>query len=135
MTLPTFGMAITGRHFHIPHGLSNALVLPHVLRFNAVTAHHAYVDFAPHLFPDLSQLEGLERDAAFCDRLAALSINCGLPPTLRDMKITEDWLPKLESDAMNQSRLLVNNPRPVTKADARPSTPPPFECGAVLLCS
>jgi len=107
-----------GGHFHIPHGLSNALVLPHVLRFNAVTAHHAYVDLAPYLFPDLAALEGQERVAAFCDRLAALSADCGLPQTLRDMKITEDWLPKLAKDAMNQTRLLVNNPRPLTEADA-----------------
>ncbi|MEM5470261.1 iron-containing alcohol dehydrogenase [Hoeflea sp. AS60] len=107
-----------GGHFHIPHGLSNALVLPHVLRFNAVTAHHAYVDLAPHLFPDLASLEGQERVAAFCDRLAALSADCGLPQTLRDMKITEDWLPKLAKDAMNQTRLLVNNPRLVSEADA-----------------
>jgi alcohol dehydrogenase class IV len=107
-----------GGHFHIPHGLSNALVLPHVLRFNAVTAHQAYVDLAPHLFPDLASLEGQERVAAFCDRLAALSADCGLPQTLRDMKITEDWLPKLAKDAMNQTRLLVNNPRAVTEADA-----------------
>jgi len=107
-----------GGHFHIPHGLSNALVLPHVLRFNAVTAHHAYVDLAPHLFPDLASLEGQERVAAFCDRLATLSSDCGLPQTLRDMKITEDWLPKLAKDAMNQTRLLVNNPRPVNEADA-----------------
>jgi alcohol dehydrogenase class IV len=34
------------------------------------------------------------------------------------MKITEDWLPRLASDAMNQTRLLVNNPRPVSEADA-----------------
>ncbi|AKH98827.1 alcohol dehydrogenase, class IV [Hoeflea sp. IMCC20628] len=107
-----------GGHFHIPHGLSNALVLPHVLRFNAVTAHQAYVDLAPHLFPDLASFDGQERVAAFCDRLAALSSDCGLPQTLRDMKITEDWLPKLAKDAMNQTRLLVNNPRPVTEADA-----------------
>jgi len=107
-----------GGHFHIPHGLSNALVLPHVLRFNAVTAHKAYVDLAPHLFPELISLEGQERVAAFCDRLAALSADCGLPQSLRDMKITEDWLPKLAKDAMNQTRLLVNNPRPVTEADA-----------------
>lgn len=107
-----------GGHFHIPHGLSNALVLPHVLRFNAVTAHHAYVDLAPHLFPDVASLEGQERVAAFCDRLTTLSVDCGLPQTLREMKITEDWLPKLASDAMNQSRLLVNNPRPVSEADA-----------------
>ena len=107
-----------GGHFHIPHGLSNALVLPHVLRFNAVTAHQAYVDLAPHVFPELASLEGQERVAGFCDGLAALSRDCGLPQTLRDMKITEDWLPKLAKDAMNQTRLLVNNPRPVTEADA-----------------
>jgi alcohol dehydrogenase class IV len=107
-----------GGHFHIPHGLSNALVLPHVLRFNAVTAHQAYVDLAPHPFPALASLQGQERVAAFCDALAKLSRDCGLPQTLRDMKITEDWLPKLARDSMNQTRLLVNNPRPLTEADA-----------------
>lgn len=107
-----------GGHFHIPHGLSNALVLPHVLRFNAVTAHEVYVDLAPHAFPALRTLEGQERMSAFCDSLAKLSRDCGLPQNLRDMKITEDWLPRLARDAMNQSRLLVNNPRPVTEADA-----------------
>ena len=47
-----------GGHFHIPHGLSNALVLPHVLRFNAITAHEAYVELAPHAFPELGTLQG-----------------------------------------------------------------------------
>jgi alcohol dehydrogenase class IV len=107
-----------GGHFHIPHGLSNALVLPHVLRFNAVTAHEAYVELAPHAFPALAKLKGRERVAAFCESLAQLSRDCGLPQTLREMKITEDWLPKLASDSMNQTRLLVNNPRPLTETDA-----------------
>lgn len=107
-----------GGHFHIPHGLSNALVLPHVLRFNAVTAPGAYAELAPHVFPALASLEGQARAAVFCDELAKLSRECGLPQTLRDMKITEDWLPRLASDAMNQTRLLVNNPRAVTEADA-----------------
>jgi alcohol dehydrogenase class IV len=107
-----------GGHFHIPHGLSNALVLPHVLRFNAVTAHEVYVDLAPHAFPALADLQGQARVAAFCDGLAQLSIDCGLPQRLRDFGITEEWLPTLAKDAMNQTRLLVNNPRPVTEADA-----------------
>jgi alcohol dehydrogenase class IV len=107
-----------GGHFHIPHGLSNALVLPHVLRFNALTAHQAYVDLAPHVFPDLAGLVGQERVAAFCDRLQSLSNDCGLPQRLRDLKVTRDWLPKLAHDAMNQTRLLVNNPRPIAEADA-----------------
>lgn len=107
-----------GGHFHIPHGLSNALVLPHVLRFNMVVAPGPYAELAPVVFPDLAKLEGQERAAAFCDRLAALSKATGLPQTLHEMKIPHDFLPKLASDAMNQTRLLGNNPRPVTEADA-----------------
>ncbi|WP_114011575.1 iron-containing alcohol dehydrogenase [Cohaesibacter intestini] len=107
-----------GGHFHIPHGLSNALVLPHVLRFNIVTSHEPYAQLAPFAFPELARLEGQERAAAFCDRLAELAVECGLQPNLRAMNVPEDMLPKLASDAMNQTRLLVNNPRPVEEADA-----------------
>jgi len=107
-----------GGHFHIPHGLSNALVLPHVLRFNAEIAPQPYAEIAPFAFPDLAELEGEQRAAAFCDRLAALSKACGLPQTLREMQIPEDFLPRLAADAMNQTRLLGNNPRPVREADA-----------------
>ncbi|MDP3527576.1 MAG: iron-containing alcohol dehydrogenase [Hoeflea sp.] len=107
-----------GGHFHIPHGLSNALVLPHVLRFNVVTSPQPYAELAPYAFPELADLEGQERAAAFCDRLADLSRDCGLQPNLRAMGIPEDILPRLASDAMNQTRLLVNNPRPLAEADA-----------------
>lgn len=107
-----------GGHFHIPHGLSNALVLPHVLRFNVVTSPQPYAELAPYAFPDLAELEGQARAAAFCDRLAELSRDCGLQPNLQAMGIPEDILPRLASDAMNQTRLLVNNPRPVTEVDA-----------------
>jgi len=107
-----------GGHFHIPHGLSNALVLPHVLRFNTVSVPQPYAELAPFAFPELVKLEGQERAAAFCDHLAALSKACGLPQTLREMNIPQDFLPRLAADTMNQTRLLVNNPRPVTQADA-----------------
>jgi len=107
-----------GGHFHIPHGLSNALVLPHVLRFNAVVAHTPYADLAPLVFPDLLSLDGQRRAAAFIDGLAQLSADCGLPQRLRDMGILSDILPRLARDAMNQTRLLVNNPRPLEEPDA-----------------
>jgi alcohol dehydrogenase class IV len=107
-----------GGHFHIPHGLSNALVLAHVLRFNAVTAPGVYADIAPHAFPELAAQQGQARAAAFCDALQNLSRRCGLPQRLRDAGVPEDILPRLASDAMNQKRLLVNNPRPLTEADA-----------------
>jgi alcohol dehydrogenase class IV len=107
-----------GGHFHVPHGLSNALVLPYVLRFNTKVAPRPYAELAPFAFPGLSQLEGQARAEAFCDALAELSRRCGLQQRLRDMAIPADALPMLARDAMNQTRLLVNNPRPVTEADA-----------------
>ena len=107
-----------GGHFHIPHGLSNALVLPHVLRFNAKVAPQPYAEIAPFAFPELAAYEGQARAEAFCDRLADLSKACGLPQQLREMGIDRSILPRLARDAMNQTRLLGNNPRPLTEADA-----------------
>ena len=107
-----------GGHFKVPHGLSNALVLPYVLRFNAVAAPGPYADLAPHAFPHLAGLGPQEGAAAFAEALADLSARCGLPAKLRDLAIPEDALPMMARDAMNQTRLLVNNPRDVTEADA-----------------
>ena len=107
-----------GGHFHIPHGLSNALVLPHVLRFNAETCPQPYVDMAPFAFPELQNVTGDALAFAFADKLAALSEACGLPQSLREIDIPEAILPELARDAMNQTRLLVNNPREVTYEDA-----------------
>ena len=108
-----------GGTFHIPHGLSNALVLPHVLRFNAPDAAHLYAEIAADAFPHLAREEGVQgRCAAFIEELAALSQRVGLQPRLRDVGIGEGALQRMASDAMKQQRLLVNNPREVSEADA-----------------
>ncbi|MEH6630220.1 MAG: iron-containing alcohol dehydrogenase [Halopseudomonas aestusnigri] len=107
-----------GGHFHIPHGLSNALVLPHVLNFNTKVAPKPYAEIAPYAFPELAKLDGQERAEGFCQAMATLSERCGLQQTLREMNIPQDMLPRLASDAMNQSRLLINNPRELSEADA-----------------
>lgn len=105
-----------GGRFKVPHGLSNALVLPHVLRFNAETAPEGYAGIAPILFP---QLAGAEDPAsAFCDALADLTARCGLPARLRDIGIGRETLPMMAKDAINQTRLLMNNPRELREADA-----------------
>lgn len=108
-----------GGTFHVPHGLSNALVLPHVLRFNASNAHAAYAEIATDAFPYLAGVEGGQaRCTAFIDALADLSQRLGMPTRLREVDIPETALPKMASDAMLQTRLLVNNPRAVAEADA-----------------
>jgi alcohol dehydrogenase class IV len=103
-----------GGHFGVPHGLSNALVLPHVLRFNAPSCGALYAELLGEAFPDRSG--GAE---AFIAAVEALSRACGLAQRLRDLGIPADAVPTMAEDAMRQTRLLVNNPRPVTREDAR----------------
>ena len=108
-----------GGNYHIPHGLSNALVLPHVLRFNAPAAAHLYAELAPLILPNHT----LPADpVAVSDMLAAhfldLAAELGLQTTLREMNIAETDLPMLAEEAMLQQRLLINNPREVSYDDA-----------------
>jgi len=109
-----------GGIFHVPHGLSNALVLAEVVRFNTADprAAEGYATIAPDVFPDLAAVPAAARPARFAEALAALSRELGLPPRLRDVDIPSDALPRMAADAMRQTRLLVNNPRPLAEADA-----------------
>ncbi|MBV4484781.1 iron-containing alcohol dehydrogenase [Pseudomonas sp. SWRI153] len=108
-----------GGHFHIPHGLSNALVLPHVLRFNLPVAQADYAELAvPLLGGRLRSGDRNSHAEQLVEELAELAPRCGLPSRLRDVDVPRDRLPQLASDAMQQQRLLVNNPREVTEADA-----------------
>lgn len=107
-----------GGHFHLPHGLTNALVMPEVMRFNAPACAGDYAHLAHIVFEDVSEgAEGAMADA-FIFRLAALSADIGIPGNLRAAGIPEDALPMLARDAMKQTRLLVNNPRAVSEAEA-----------------
>ncbi|SED67016.1 iron-containing alcohol dehydrogenase [Rhodobacter sp. 24-YEA-8] len=107
-----------GGIFHIPHGLSNALVLASVLRFNLPIAAETYAEIAADAFPQLADHPLDTRAEAFLRELQALSGRLQMPQRLRDVGIPEDALPRMAADAMKQQRLLVNNPRPVTEADA-----------------
>lgn len=105
-----------GGMFHIPHGLSNALILTHVMRFNTPECSHAYVELAPHAFPELVELGEQARIPAFLTSLEELMADLGLPKGLGAVDIPHDALPKMASEAMKQTRLLVNNPRKFDEA-------------------
>ena len=101
-----------GGHYHIPHGLSNSLMLPTVLNFNA--------EACPELYAELAAvLPGAEASAlGLIDWFKELISQSGLPATLAQANIPESDLPMLASDAMFQQRLLINNPRAVDEATA-----------------
>jgi alcohol dehydrogenase len=107
-----------GGIFHVPHGLSNALVLPHVLRFNTPVAAKDYAELAAIVAPEaVGSTEA--RAAALTAAMQQIALATGIPRTLREVGITETDLDRLADDAMLQTRLLGNNPRDVTRSDAR----------------
>ena len=107
-----------GGHFHVPHGLSNALVLPHVLEFNMSDAEQQYAELAPIIFPELEGKSHGEQIDGMLKGIASLSPDLGLETTLREVGVKESDLEMLAEDSMKQTRLLVNNPREVTYEDA-----------------
>jgi alcohol dehydrogenase len=108
-----------GGHFHVPHGLSNALVLMHVLRFNLPVAAKLYAELADTLgCAPASDASDEVKANAFVREMERLVIETGIPRTLREVGVTQAHLPMLASDAMKQQRLLINNPREMTEAFA-----------------
>ena len=106
-----------GGKFHVAHGVSNALLAPAVLKFNLPAAPERYAQIALALgvTPGASDLQTAERGIA---RLAELSRDCGVPQRLSDFQISRAAIPSMAKAAMLVTRLLKNNPRVVTEADA-----------------
>jgi alcohol dehydrogenase class IV len=107
-----------GGHYHVPHGLSNALMLGPVLRFNMAAAAPLYAELADVLSAPPRGGDVAARAQDFVTEMERLMDASGAPRRLRDVGVTGNALALLASDAMKQGRLLVNNPVDVTEADA-----------------
>ena len=110
-----------GGLFNISHGLSNSLVLPHVLKFNSLNkdTRKNYAYLAPYVF---KELENIKNDEKLCNHFIGLLENLSkklkLPYRLRDLGIPEEACNSMAKEAMKQTRLLVNNPRKIEESDA-----------------
>jgi alcohol dehydrogenase class IV len=108
-----------GGHYHIPHGLSNSLVLPSVLSYNAEEASVLYSELADIVVDRPLQGESDEsKTAALIEALVQMIRDVKLPATLSAANVAEHDLEMLAADAMLQQRLLINNPREVAYEDA-----------------
>lgn len=106
-----------GGIFHVPHGLSNSLVLPAVLRFNTPSADVLYAELAELIVPDATG-DALARSHCMIEKLEDLARTLGIATRLRDVGITTADLDRLADAAMLQTRLLGNNPRTMTREAA-----------------
>ena len=106
-----------GGEFHIPHGLSNAILLPSVMKFNrpANLRRYAEVALALGCEPGQDADETAQHGVEFIYRLAEA---VGIPQKLSDLGIPQTAVPGMAKAAMEVQRLLKNNPREVTEQDA-----------------
>jgi alcohol dehydrogenase class IV len=107
-----------GGEFHIPHGLSNAILLPSVMKFNMPSnvKRHAEVAIALGCEPGKNDEETAQRGVDLIYRLAAA---VGIPDKLTALGIPQTAVDGMAKAAMQVQRLLKNNPREVTEQDAR----------------
>ena len=104
---------------HLPHGVSNALMLNPVLRHNLEAARPLYAELAEVVEPNCAGEGTQARAALLLERLDRLVKDSGVRPRLRDHGIDSGDVPLLAREAMKQTRLLVNNPCEITEADAQ----------------
>lgn len=107
-----------GGEFHIPHGLSNAILLPSVMKFNRPANLKRYAEVAVALGcePGKDDNETAQRGVDFIYQLAD---TVGIPKKLTDLGIPQTAVDGMAKAAMEVQRLLKNNPREVTEQDAR----------------
>ncbi len=104
-----------GGLFHVSHGLSNALMLPAVMRFNAPVAAPVYAQIARHLGIYDGADDGVAA-TALADEMERLCQAIGLQRQLTQVGISADDLPHMAAEAIKVQRLLVNNPRDIDEA-------------------
>jgi len=107
-----------GGIFHVAHGLSNALVLSHVMRFNAPAASKLYAELADVILRHNATGSDDAKTDALIRHIESMIVATAIPRTLREVGVKQDDIARMASDAMLQTRLLVNNPREVKEADA-----------------
>jgi alcohol dehydrogenase class IV len=106
-----------GGKFHIAHGVSNAVLLPSVLHFNLPAAPDRYAEVAVALGVERNGSKAGTAERGF-GRLVGLSRACGIPQRISELGIPRAAIPELAKAAMKVQRLLKNNLRELTEADA-----------------
>ena len=105
-----------GAYFDTPHGVANALLLPHVLKFNGVVCLELYRNMGRAFGLDMTNTTDEEAIDKVVEAVKELSIKLNIPQTLREIGIPHDMIPTLANQAINDA-CTPGNPREVTVED------------------
>jgi alcohol dehydrogenase class IV len=107
-----------GAEFHIPHGVANTLMLPAVMQFNLVGNLGKFAEVAELMGQPTEGLSLREAAEEAVEAVVQLAEDLGVPTSLGEFGVKEEHLPALAEGVMKVTRLLANNPRTLTQADA-----------------
>ena len=105
-----------GAFFETPHGLANAILLPHVMRFNGAACPDLFVNMGNAMGLDMDGLNDQEAVETVVNAIENLSIRLDIPQRLSDLGIQASMIPQLAAQAMNDI-CTAGNPREVTVDD------------------
>jgi len=106
---------VLGGRYNAPHGVLNAIILPHAMRFNLPIATSAYRALAPAFGSRIQHSESPQLAEEVCDAVTQFIREFGLPSRLRDLGIPKTDLPAVAEEAM-RSQSVQRNPRPLRDA-------------------
>ncbi|WFR59780.1 iron-containing alcohol dehydrogenase [Anaerocolumna sp. AGMB13025] len=104
-----------GGFFNVSHGVANAILLPVVMEYNALSDKGRYKKIYGYLVPDRKVPEDFTPDLLI-KVLKEMTVNLGIPKNLQEVGVTEDMIPAMAEDAMKSGNILVN-PRQSTLED------------------
>jgi len=102
----------------LPHGLLNAIMLPHVMEFNAPVATERLADVAAAMGVHTGLMSKCEAADAAIQTVRALAGKASLPASLREIGVRIPQLGEVARNALDDA-YIVTNPRPVLEEDAR----------------
>jgi alcohol dehydrogenase class IV len=107
-----------GAEFHIPHGIANTLMLPHVMRFNLLGDVPKFARIASAFGLPSQGLDNLRMAEMVVEAIERLAEDLRLPKHLAEFGIKEEDIAGLAEGVMKVTRLLANNPRVMHLEDA-----------------
>lgn len=108
-----------GGKYHIPHGVSNAILLPYVMEVNMECCKEQFTVLAPYMIPDIAEVPKEQWPQKVVEYLYELMKTLGIPSSLMEFGVKPEDLDYLTDNAIKVERLLLKNPKKLSKEDIK----------------
>ncbi len=102
-----------GGMYDLPHGVCNAILLPHVSKFNLIAKAERFADIAVALGENVEGLSTMEAAEVAIESIKKLSEDIGIPANLKMLGVKERDLKTMATNAMKDA-CCFTNPRTAT---------------------